>query len=63
MLQYGKMETLRSRQSLVLPRFPPFVLLVMKQDGYDPASWPDFLDHRTVDMFIDRVPLQELGRH
>jgi hypothetical protein len=27
-------------------------------DRYDLANWPDFLDYRTVDMFIDRGPLQ-----
>ena len=32
-------------------------------DRYDPASWPHFLDYVTVDMFIDRGPLQGLGSH
>jgi len=32
-------------------------------DRYDPTSWPDFLGYVTVDMFIDRGPLQGLDGH
>ena len=34
---------------------------VLKPDRYDLANWPDLLDYKTVDLLIDKRPLQILS--
>ena len=41
----------------------PTICVGVATDRCDLASWPDFLDYVTVDMFIDRGPLQGFGSH
>jgi len=58
-LRYGETE---SETTISLAEIA-IICVDYATDRYDLASWPHFLDYVTVDMFIDRGPLQGLDSH